>query len=154
MFSDRSCGWLAALAGVLALAVTGVLSGCGGDDDQAGKPSSTATSATSATKQPRGTSDRGARGCTRAAFLAALLADVEPLAFKVDQVRCKGEFARTRFVGRGCPQGQATKVPCGSAKVAAWRRGAKRWRLVTYADNLTCAGVRSKAADFPQSLCG
>ena len=104
-------------------------------------------------KTPADTSDRGARRCAKTAFLAALLADVDRLAFDVSEVRCKGSFARTRFVARGCAPGQATKVPCGSARIGAWRLGAKRWRLIAYKDQLSCGEIRRAAADFPQSLC-
>ncbi len=152
MFSDRTGGWLAAFAGALTLGVAVMVSGCGGGEDPAKTSSSTATTA-AAKKTPAGTSDRGARRCAKTAFLAALLADVDRLAFDVSEVRCKGSFARTRFVARGCAQGQATKVPCGSARVGAWRLGAKRWRLITYKDRLTCGEIRRSAADFPQSLC-
>jgi hypothetical protein len=155
VFSDRSSGWLAALAGALVLAVAAMLAGCGGDDDPSATSSSKATSTTpaAAKKKTADTSDRGARRCTKTAFLAALLADVDRLPFEVSEVRCKGAFARTRFVARGCVPGQATKVPCGSAKVAAWRLGAKRWRLIAYTDKLTCTEVRRSAGDFPQTLC-
>ena len=151
MFLDRSSGWLAALAGALALAMAVAVSGCGGGDDPA--KTSTSTTPAAAKKTPAGASDRGARRCTKTAFLAALLADVDRLAFEVSDVRCKGSFARTRFVARGCAEGQATKVQCGSAKVGAWRLGAKRWRLIAYKDQLTCGEIRRAAADFPQSLC-
>ncbi len=155
MFSDRSSGWLAALAGALTLAMAVAVSGCGGDEDPAKTSGSTATATTPAAgkKAAADTSDRGARRCAKTAFLAALLADVDRLAFDVSDVRCKGSFARTRFVARGCAQGQATKVQCGSAKVGAWRLGAKRWRLIAYKDQLTCGEIRRAAADFPQSLC-
>ncbi len=137
------------LALVLAAAL---VAGCGGGDDaaQTTSPAPTAT-ATTAKPKPAGTSDRGARRCTRAAFLAALLADVDPQPFKVDEVRCAGDFGRSRFVNAGCAAQQG--VACDGAKVAAWRLGEKRWRLIAYADGLPCAEVRRKAADFPQSLC-
>jgi hypothetical protein len=157
MGSDRSCGWFAALAGALVLAVGVMLAGCGGADDPASRsktPESNPAQTTPATaKEPAGTTDRGARRCTRTAILAALLADVDQLPFKVDRVRCKGEFARSRFAYSSCPAGKAGPA-CDRAKVAVWRRGAKRWRLITYAVTLTCAEIRRAAADFPQSLCG
>jgi len=154
MFWDRRSGRVAALAGALVLAMAVALAGCGGDDEDTATSSRSATTATSTAKQkPRGTSDRGARRCTRTAFFAALLADVDRLPFTVERVKCKGDFGRSRFVARGCVPGQATKVPCGSAKVAAWRLGAKRWRLIAFADSLNCEAVRREAADFPQSLC-
>jgi hypothetical protein len=157
MGSDRSCGWLAAPTGALVLAVGVLLVGCGGGGDDSSSKTAPATAtrtAQAAAKKPAGTSDRGARRCTRTAFLAALLADVAPLPFRVDRVRCEGKFARSRFVARGCAPGQtAGGISCGSAKVAAWRLGAKRWRLITYAGTLTCAEVRREAGDFPQSLC-
>jgi hypothetical protein len=156
MGSDRSCGWLAALTGALVLAVGVMLAGCGGGDGAASS-STTSTSSPSTTtpaKKPAGTTDRGARRCSRTAILAALLADVARLPFDVDRVRCKGSFARSRFVARGCAPGRtADGIPCGTAKVGAWRLGAKRWRLIAYADALTCADVRKKAGDFPRSLC-
>ena len=150
MFSDRSSGWLAALA---ALALRGCdgerlrrRRGPGQDVDDGDHPGR-------GEEAQADTSDRGARRCAKTAFLAALLADVDRLAFDVSEVRCKGSFARTRFVARGCAPGQATKVQCGSAKVGAWRLGAKRWRLIAYKDQLTCGEIRRAAADFPQSLC-
>lgn len=138
---------------VLLLAAA-LIGACGGGEDAATTtPKATQTApAAAAAKKPAGTSDRGARRCTRAAILAALLADVDPLPYKVDQVRCRGEFARSRFVLANCAAGQAS-VACASAKVAAWRRGEKRWRLIAYADGLSCAEVRKKAGDFPSSLC-
>ena len=165
MGRDRSCGWIAALTGALVLAVSVAITGCGGGNSP--KPGPVATSAATPTatstsgqttpatpSQPSGPADRGATRCTRTAFLAALLADVAQLPFLVDRVRCEGAFGRSRFVARGCAAGQtADGIPCGSAKVAAWRRGAKRWRLIAYNDTLSCAAIRAKAKDFPQSLC-
>jgi hypothetical protein len=153
MGSDRSCGWLAALTGALVLGVGVLLAGCGGGGPTGSKTSTSSPAKSTASKKQAGTTDRGARRCTKTAFLAALLADVDRLAFKVDRVRCQGDFARSRFVARGCPPGQATKVPCASTKVAAWRRGSKRWRLIAFSDGLTCSEVRRSAADFPQALC-
>lgn len=136
----------------LALVLAAALIGCGGDDDAATAPAASQTTpAKAAERTPAGTSDRGARRCTRTAFLAALLADVAPQPFKVDRVRCKGDFARSRFVNAGCAAGQG--IACDGAKIAAWRLGARRWRLIAYADGLSCSEVRGKAADFPQSLC-
>jgi hypothetical protein len=131
------------------------LIGCGpGNDAATTTPRPTQTAPAAAPKKPAAPTDRGARRCTKTAFLAALLTDVAALPIEVDGVRCKGEFARSRFVARGCAPGQtANGITCGTAKVAAWRRGAKRWRLITYADALTCTEVRGKAADLPQSLC-
>jgi hypothetical protein len=154
MLSDRSCGPVAALAGALMLAVGVALGGCG--DDPAPRATSTprqTQTAPATAKQPAGTSDRGARRCTRTAILAALLADVDQLPFRVSGLRCEGKFARARFAFSNCPAGQ-TSPACGRAKVAAWRLGSKRWRLITYADALTCTEIRRTAADFPQSLCG
>jgi hypothetical protein len=163
MGRDRSCGWLAALTGALVLAVGVVVAGCGGGNSPKSGPVATSASTPTATStqttpaapaQSSGPADRGATRCTRTAFLAALLADVAQLPFLVDRVRCQGGFGRSRFVARGCAPGQtAGGVACGSAKVAAWRRGAKRWRLIAYADTLSCAAIRAKAKDFPQSLC-
>ncbi len=155
MGSDRSCGWLATLAGALVLGAGVLLAGCGGGSSSSGsKTSTSAQTTTTAAKKPAGTSDRGARRCTKAAFLAALLADVARLPFTVEGVRCKGAFARTRFVARGCAPGQtADGIPCGSARVAAWRLGAQRWRLIAYAQDFSCAEIRREAGDFPQSLC-
>lgn len=138
----------------LALVLAAALVGCGGDDDAATTAPKASETATTAAKQAKrtGTSDRGARRCTKAAMLAALLADVEPQAFKVSEVRCEGKFARSRFVNSSCAAGQG--VACDGAKLAAWRLGAKRWRLIAYADGLSCSEVRKKAGDFPQSLCG
>ena len=132
------------------------LIGCGGGDDGATPAPSTSRQSTTAKAvkaqaKPAGTSDRGARRCTKAAFLAALLADVEPRAFKVDEVRCEGDFARSRFAGVSCAAGQG--VACDGAKVAAWRLGEKRWRLIAYADSLDCSEVRGKASEFPSALC-
>ena len=138
----------------LALALAAALIGCGGGDDGATPPTSTTstqTTATSAGKQPKGTSDRGARRCTKAAFLGALLADVEPRAFKVDAVKCEGEFARSRFVNVDCAAGQG--VACDGPQIAAWRLGEKRWRLIAYAGSLSCSEVRKKAKQFPSALC-
>lgn len=137
-----------------ALVLAAALIGCGGsDDDAATTPKATQTApAAAAAQKPRGTSDRGARRCSKAAFLAALLADVAPQAFKVDQVRCAGDFGRSRFVNAGC-SAQPAGIACDGAKVAAWRLGAKRWRLIAYADGLKCGEVRKKAGDFPSSLC-
>lgn len=153
MFSDRSRAGRGALTGALALVVAFVLAGCGGDDG-AKAPSATqaTTGAAKATKQT-GTSDRGARRCSKSALLAALLADVDRVPFTVDEVRCKGKFARSRFEWESCPAGQ-TSAACGTAKVAAWRLGAKRWKLISYGDGLSCAEVRKKAADYPSALCG
>lgn len=134
----------------LLLLAAALLAGCGGDDSAQTTSPAQATS-TTAKNAKTGTTDRGARRCTRAAFLGALLADVDPLPFKVDEVRCAGDFGRARFVNAGCAAQQG--VACDGAQVAAWRRGAKRWRLIAYADSLRCAEVRRKAADFPQSLC-
>jgi len=149
---DRSRGRLCAVA----LALGALLVGCGGGDDEPA-PSSKATTAartTTAAAKPKraGTADRGARRCTKAAILAALLADVDPLPFKVDRVRCDGEFARARFEIASCPAGQASAA-CTGPKVAAWRLGAKRWRLIAYDDALSCAAVRQKAKEYPSSLC-
>lgn len=158
MGSDRSCGWLATLTSALVLAVGVMVAGCGGGDDPASGSKTSTSSPTQTTaaapKKPTAPTDRGARRCTRTAILAALLADVDQLPFEVDRVRCKGSFARSRFVARGCAPGQtANGIACGTAKVAAWRLGVKRWRLIAYGDKLACADVRQKAGDFPQSLC-
>ena len=156
MFSDRSRAQVGALAGALTLACGILFGGCGGGDgDEAATTSAKAkTTTTAAAKQakPTGTSDRGARRCTKSAFLAALLADVDPVPYTVSKVRCKGDFARSRFVLENCTAGQAS-VACGSAKVAAWRLGSKRWRLIAYSDGLSCADVHQKAKDFPSTLC-
>lgn len=134
------------------LLAAALLGACGGGDDDPASTTPKSTKTAPAADKPAVTTDRGARRCTKAAILAALLVDVEPLPYKVNEVRCKGEFARSRFVLANCPAGQAS-VACGSAKVAAWRRGAKRWRLITVLDGLSCAEVRKKAGDFPSSLC-
>jgi hypothetical protein len=155
MFSDRSCGWLAVPAAALALALGGC-GGAGGGDLAGTSPAGPASTRTtrSVSGQPRArTADRGARRCTRAAFLAALLADVDRLAFKVDRVRCEGGFARVRFVLSSCPAQAPPSVGCDRAKVAAWRLGSERWRLITYADALTCAEIRRSAKEFPSALC-
>ena len=140
----------------LVLLLVAALAGCGSSDDDPGSAATTTSTSTTEAKgatktQPTGTVDRGARRCTKAAFLGALLADVEPQAFKVDEVKCAGDFARSRFVNAGCAGGQG--VACDGAKVATWRRGSKRWRLIAYADGVSCSEVRKKAGDFPQSLC-
>ena len=158
MFSDRSRARVGALAGALALACGILLGGCGGGDSDSNSAATTSkgakTTTTAAAKpaKPSGTSDRGARRCTKSAFLAALLADVAPQPYTVSEVRCAGDFARSRFVLSNCAAGQAS-VACGSAKVAAWRLGSKRWRLIAYSDGLSCAGVREKAKDYPSTLC-
>jgi hypothetical protein len=136
-----------------ALAAVLMLGGCGGGGDDASSGPSTASTPTAAKKQKaKGTADRGARRCTKSALLASLLADVAPVPYKVDKVRCTARFARSRFVLASCTAGQTT-VACGSPQVAAWRLGEKRWRLIAYADGLSCAEVRKQAADFPSSLC-
>ena len=140
----------------LALVLAAALIGCGSDDDAATTaPKSTPTTATDAAEkqaQPKGTADRGARRCSKAAFLAALLADVEPQAFKVDDVKCDGDFARARFANASCAGGQG--VACDVPQISAWRLGEKRWRLIAYAGDLSCSEVRKKAKEFPAALCG
>ena len=54
--------------------------------------------------QPR--ADPALRRCTRKAFLVALRADVDRIRFRVDQLRCIGAFARTRFTIAECLPGQ------------------------------------------------
>jgi hypothetical protein len=140
-----------------AVLLAALLIGCGGDGDGGAATTTSTTTRTAAAgagKQATGTVDSGARRCTRTAFLAGLLADVALLPFKIETLKCKGEFARTRFVPRGCAPGQtADGIPCGSTGVAVWRRGARRWRLIAYSKSLSCAEIRKQAGDFPQSLC-
>jgi hypothetical protein len=98
--------------------------------------------------------DPALRRCTTKAFLAALRADVDRLPFRVEQMRCAGGFATTRFVVSDClPEQTTNRSACERTRVAAWRRDATRWRLITYSQTLDCNVVRDAAPRFPAALC-
>jgi hypothetical protein len=93
--------------------------------------------------------------CTVRAFQNALRADVDKLRFHVDQIRCRGGFARTRFTISDCKPEQTTGLQyCQRKRVAAWRRTATRWKLITYTPALDCNVVQAASPKFPDSLCG
>jgi hypothetical protein len=93
--------------------------------------------------------------CTEHAFQNALRADVDKLRFHVDQIRCRGGFARTRFTISDCKPEQTTGLQyCQRKRVAAWRRTATRWKLITYTPALDCNVVQAASPKFPDSLCG
>lgn len=94
------------------------------------------------------------RRCTRSAFLQALRTDVDKVRFVVDALRCRGNFARTRFTVTEClPEQTGDRRGCRRTRVAAWRRDATRWRLITYSEQLDCSVVRAAAPRFPAPLC-
>jgi hypothetical protein len=98
--------------------------------------------------------DPSLRRCTEKAFQAALRADVDKLPFRVDQIRCRGGFARTRFTISDCKPEQTTgRQYCERKRVAAWRRVAARWKLITYSPAIDCAVVQAAAPAFPAALC-
>jgi hypothetical protein len=117
----------------------------------------TTTPARTATAPPAGTPQSVTPTLTRCstpAFLVALRADVDQLPFRVEQSRCTHRYARTRFVIAQClPEQPQPRGACERTKVAAWRLGAKRWQLITYADHLDCAEIRRSEPAFPGSLC-
>lgn len=138
----------------LAVLLAAALAACGdSDDDGAGTTATAARTATAAQTTPSGATDRGARRCSRAAFLAALLADVARAPFRVDRVRCRGDYARTRFRNAACGAGQGSTIACDRAQVAAWQLGERRWRLIAYMPSLSCTEVRKRIADYPSDLC-
>jgi hypothetical protein len=94
------------------------------------------------------------RRCTRHAFLSALRADVDKVQFRVDQIRCDGGFARARFTIVECLPGQTgDRRGCERTRIAAWRRDARRWRLITYSEKPSCAVIRAAAPKYPSGLC-
>jgi hypothetical protein len=97
--------------------------------------------------------DPALRRCTETAFLHALRDDVDQVRFRVDQIRCRGGFARTRFTIVDCPPGQTGKYTCERTRVAAWRLDPGRWKLITYSPALDCNVVRAAAPKFPAALC-
>jgi hypothetical protein len=99
--------------------------------------------------------DPALRRCTKAAFLSALRADVDKTRFRVDKIRCSGNFARTRFAFVGCLPGQ-TGNPQGCTRVreAAWRRTPQRWKLITFEEQLDCPEVQAAVPKYPDALCG
>jgi len=99
--------------------------------------------------------DPALRRCSSRAFVAALREDVDQLAFVIDRMRCRGNFASTRYtVGDCLPEQTERRSACERTRVAAWRRDATRWRLITYASTLDCAEARAGAPRFPTALCG
>jgi hypothetical protein len=99
--------------------------------------------------------DPALRRCTRAAFLSALRADVDKVRFRLDRIRCSGGFARTRFAFVACLPGQTgDRRGCERTREAAWRRDARRWRLITFAQKLDCPVVQAAAPRYPAALCG
>jgi hypothetical protein len=98
--------------------------------------------------------DPALRRCTTKAFLEAVRDDVEKVRSRVDELRCRGDFARTRFTILECLPGQTgSRRGCERTRIAAWRRDATRWRLITYADKLDCDVVRAAAPKYPPALC-
>lgn len=98
--------------------------------------------------------DPALRRCTQQAFQHALHADVDQVRFRVDQIRCRGGFARTRFTVSDCRPEQTTdRQYCKRTRVAAWRRTAARWKLITYNPALDCDVARAAAPKFPAALC-
>jgi hypothetical protein len=98
--------------------------------------------------------DPALRRCTTTALLAALRADVDKRPFRIEDKHCAGGFARTRFVVSDCRPGQTSnRSGCERRRVAAWRRDATRWRLITYSEALDCNVVRDAAPRFPAALC-
>lgn len=92
--------------------------------------------------------------CTEKAFQNALRADVDRVQFRVDQIRCRGGFARTRFTISDCPPAQTEgRSSCERTRVAAWRRTKPRWKLITYTPALDCAVVQTASPKFPDALC-
>ncbi|MDP1849630.1 MAG: hypothetical protein Q8K79_17725 [Solirubrobacteraceae bacterium] len=98
--------------------------------------------------------DSGLRRCDSRAFVAALREDVDQLRFAIDRMRCRGNFASTRYTFSDClPEQTERRSACERTRVAAWRRDATRWRLITYGSTLDCAVVRAAAPRFPTALC-
>jgi hypothetical protein len=98
--------------------------------------------------------DPSLRRCTQKAFLVALRDDVDQARFRVGEIRCSGDYARTAFILTECGTGQKeTPDGCSRARVAAWRRDATRWRLITYRDKLDCPLVQAAAPKYPTALC-
>jgi len=98
--------------------------------------------------------DPGLRRCTEKAFQNALRADVDRLPFRVDQIRCRTGFARTRFRISDCRPGQTeNRSSCERTRVAAWRLTEARWKLITYTPALDCAVVQTASPKFPDTLC-
>jgi len=99
--------------------------------------------------------DPALRRCSSRAFVAALREDVDKLPFVIDRMRCRSNFASTRYTVSDClPEQTQRRSACERTRVAAWRRDATRWRLITYASTLDCAVVRAAARRFPTALCG
>ena len=99
--------------------------------------------------------DPALRRCSSRAFVAALRKDVDRLPFVIDRMRCRGNFASTRYTVSDClPEQTERRSACERTRVAAWRRDATRWRLITYASTLDCVVVRAAAPRFPTALCG
>ncbi len=98
--------------------------------------------------------DPALRRCTDKAFLAALRDDVDKLPFRITRRRCSGNFASTTFVISDCaPEQTAPRNTCERTRIAAWRRDATRWRLITYRQRLDCSEVQAAVARFPDALC-
>jgi hypothetical protein len=78
------------------------------------------------------------RRCSSRAFVTALREDVDQLRFVIDRMRCRGNFASTRYTVSDC-QPEQTERPsaCERTRLGAWRRDVTRWRLITYASTST-----------------
>jgi hypothetical protein len=100
--------------------------------------------------------DPALRRCTRAAFLSALRADVDKTRFRVERIRCSGDFAVTRFAFIGCLPGQnaGSSKGCTRVRQAAWRRTPQRWKLITFEEQLDCPVVQAAEPKYPDALCG
>jgi hypothetical protein len=100
--------------------------------------------------------DAALRRCTDAAFLSALRTDVDKTRFRVERIRCSGNFAVTRFAFIGCLRGQneGSAKGCTRIREAAWRRTAQRWKLITFEQQLDCPVVQAAAPKYPAALCG
>lgn len=100
--------------------------------------------------------DAALRRCTRAAFLSALRTDVDKTRFRVERIRCSGDFAVTRFAFLGCLPGQngGSTTGCTRVREAAWRRTPQRWKLITFEEQLDCPVVQAAAPKYPAALCG
>jgi hypothetical protein len=99
--------------------------------------------------------DPALRRCSDEAFRHALAEDVDKLRHVIDERRCSGGFATTRFTIDDCrPEQAKNRSACERTRIAAWRRGPARWLLITYRPQLDCGEVRAVAPKFPETLCG
>jgi hypothetical protein len=99
--------------------------------------------------------DPALRRCTDRAFATALRDDVDdPHPIRVESRRCTAGFARTRFVINACKPGfRGERFSCERVRIAAWRLGPDRWRLILYRPKLDCTETQAAAPGFPSALC-